>query len=446
MDAKKAIDCINHLFINHSPYKKRLSDLDEAIIHGCWYGKTYQQIAKQLDYEYSEGHIRNSADKIWQKLSLILDEKVRRNTLKPAVKNWYEYEGINILSIPESYYNDNKNEFLDLLSADNYVKREEEKQCYDALLRPKTCLRLKGLTQVGKTEMIQRVLASLQKEKQYRYIYLSLKELEKEHLEKSEKLIHWFAQKMTTQLNYNYQFSHYWQKEGLGPISQCTEYVEKYLLSDLNTPLVLCVDDVHLLLPYPKTADTFFRMLRSWLEKEGLVWRQKLRLAILYTTDIYTSFSINRSPLNIGIVLEVSDFSNEEVHELVETYDTIKNSQLGRKGITPLTKLVNNNPYLLKIALDYLSLSNGKTLSDILDNAATDVGIYQSHLRDLWLKLNENSDLENLFKKVIISPKRLLLSPDKSNFLQRMGLVKGFNDGVEPRCELYRKYFNYYWK
>ena len=444
MDAKTAIECVNYILLHSKFRKQRLNELEEEIIQGCWLGKSYQEIARESKQTNHRGYISNRASELWQQLSEALEENIKRNCLKTALSSWYQNHGENLLQDITFPVKPNQ-DFSRLLQEENYIYRQEEDLCYNALLRQKSCLRLKGLTQVGKTLLIRRVVARLKQDKNFYYVYFSFKECEKSHFNDTENLMRWFAQKVTKQLNYNDQVDQYFSQEILGSIVQCTSYFEEYLLPYLTFPLVLCIDDVHLLLPHEEVRDSFFRMLRSWLEKEDSVWRQIFRLTIIYTTDIYTSASINRSPLNIGIVVDLSDFNTQEVEALVKTYKTLKPSQFDQQGITPLTELVNNNPYLIKIALDHLSLYQDKTLPEILENAATDIGIYKTHLRDLWLKLNENSALESIFKEVVIPNKRVALSPQNSHFLQRMGLIKIFSDGVEPRCQLYRQYFAHYW-
>ena len=444
MDIKTAIDCINYLLIYKHTRNQRLTSVEEIIIRGCWEGKLYKEIAREYQSIQQESYIGNCARKLWIDLSQSLGESVKKVNWKSVIRNWYETEGKELIhphinSAPFTNY------FANLLKDKDYIAREEEKKCYNALLRPKACLRLKGLTQVGKTRLIQRVVAYLNQKKQYNYTYLSLKEFDASSLDNTDSLMGWFAQRVTNQLNYSYSVEDCFPTEEIGAVSRCTTYFEEYILANLETPLVLCIDDVHLLLPHEKLRDSFFRMLRSWLEKEHPAWKYIFRLAIIYTTDIYTSQSINRSPLNIGVVVEISDFSNQELDQLVKTYKTIKPHQINNKGVNKLKELVSNNPYLVKIALDYLTIEPEKTLTDILSTATTDVGIYKDNLRDLWLKLAQNSTLENLFKEVIIKG-RVSLYPKDSHFLQRMGLIKIVSEGVEPRCELYSQYFGQYWK
>jgi chromosomal replication initiation ATPase DnaA len=350
MDINTAIASINYLLIHSHSRNQRLNELEEEIIRGCWMGKYYKEIAKESKHTNDQSYISNRASELWNQLSEALGEKVRRKSLKTALNNWYQNYGQDLLD-QSNFPVVEENHFSNFLQNPSYVYREEEEVCYQALLRAKSCLRLKGLTQVGKTLLIQRVMARLKINKNYNYVYLSLKEVENYRLDNTEELMRWFSQKIATEINSDNQVEEYFPSDKLGPIVQCTAYFEDYILEALDSPLVLCIDDIHLLLPHETITDSFFRMLRSWLEKEDLVWRQKFRLAIVYTTDIYTSTSINRSPLNMGLVVELSEFNNEEVTALVKTYKTLKPSQFDQRGIKPLTELVNNNPYLLKIKL-----------------------------------------------------------------------------------------------
>lgn len=444
MDIETAIACINYLLIHQSSSGERLNDLEEEIIRGCWEGKSYKEIARESNRTDDRSYVSNCASHLWKDLSEALGETIKLNCLKNAINDWYEFGGKYKLESRLSFHRQ-KHEFLSLLNNKNYIYRHEEETCYRAITQ-NICLRLKGLTQVGKTVMIKRVISRLKEERNYNFVYLSLKEIETDRLNNFEDLIRWLAKKITKKLNYDYDLENYWQSQLLGVIVQCTNYLEDYILHNLEYPVILCIDDVHLLLPYPKIKDNFFQMLRSWLEKEDVVWRQNFRLAIIYTTDIYTSEEINHSPFNLGVVVDLSELNESEVENLIKIYPRIKPEQLSPKSITKLRYLVNDNPYLLTIALEYLSVYSNQTLLDLISTASTDVGIYQAHLRDLWLKLEQNPELEALFKKVIESGKKVKLKPHQSHFLQRMGLVKILPEGgVQPRCELYREYFSRYW-
>lgn len=444
MDIETAIACINYLLIHNTANGERINEIEEELLRGCWEGKSYQQIARESKRTNDRSYISNCASALWKDLSEALGENIKLSSLKNALQDWYNSGGKAKLE-SRGFYPRQRHQFFNLLNNNNYIYRQEEETCYYAIVQ-NICLRLKGLTQVGKTVMIKRVISRLKQEKKYNFVYLSFKEIENERLTNLEDLIRWLAEKITKKLNYNYDLDNYWKPKRLGAIVQCSSYLEEYILSKLEYPVVLCIDDVHLLLPYQQINDNFFKMLRSWLEKEDPVWRDFFRLAIIYTTDIYTSQDINRSPFNLGTVVELSEFNEDEVEKVIKTYPRIQPEQLPSNSVTQFRHLINDNPYLLTIALEYLSVHPKQTLLDIISTASTDVGIYQAHLRNLWLKLEQNSELEALFKKVIKSPNKVMLKPHQSDFLQRMGLVKILPEGgVKPRCELYRQYFSRYW-
>jgi hypothetical protein len=80
----------------------------------------------------------------------------------------------------------------------------------------------------------------------------------------------------------------------MGAKVSCTTYLEEYVLAAADSPLVLYLDDVDTLFPYPEVYEDFFGLLRSWYEKARSRpnWK-KLRLAIAHSTDVYIRLNIN---------------------------------------------------------------------------------------------------------------------------------------------------------
>ena len=73
----------------------------------------------------------------------------------------------------------------------------------------------------------------------------------------------------------------FWRRGSLGSKRKCTNYFQQYLLPEINTPLVLGLDEVDLVFQYLKIAKDFFSLLRAWHERgrNEPIW-QKLRLII----------------------------------------------------------------------------------------------------------------------------------------------------------------------
>ncbi|MEM7578440.1 MAG: AAA-like domain-containing protein [Cyanobacteria bacterium P01_A01_bin.80] len=99
-----------------------------------------------------------------------------------------------------------------------------------------------------------------------------------------------------------------WNTSFLGCNDNCTAYFKKYILRQINSPLVLVLDEVDKLFQYREIVEDFFGMLRSWHEKGKIsdVWKQ-LRLVLVHSTEIYVPLDYHQSPFNPGFL---TTFSN----------------------------------------------------------------------------------------------------------------------------------------
>ncbi len=102
--------------------------------------------------------------------------------------------------------------------------------------------------------------------------------------------------------------------------------------------------------------------------------------------------------------------------------------------------VVGGHPFLVRLAL-YNIARQHITLTQLLQTAPTEAGIYNDHLRRLELIFAEQPELEVAMREVVasITPVRLKTVPKFK--LQGIGLVKLQGDEVTPSCELYRQYF-----
>ena len=87
-------------------------------------------------------------------------------------------------------------------------------------------------------------------------------------------------------------------------------------------------------------------------------------------------------------------------------------------------------------------ISCGKiSLTQLLENAASESGIYSSHLRKHLEILQNNPELVLALKKVVNSAEPVELNSMQIYKLHSMGIVRRQNNYVMPRCNLYREYF-----
>ncbi|MDY7035760.1 MAG: AAA-like domain-containing protein, partial [Thermodesulfobacteriota bacterium] len=102
-----------------------------------------------------------------------------------------------------------------------------------------------------------------------------------------------------------------WDNRFSTPKANCTQYFEKYLLAGQDSPLVLCLDQMDYILTYPQTeiVHGFLSLLRAWHEESKVNRRwATMRLAVLYSTEIYLPLQMNESPFNVGEAFELSEF------------------------------------------------------------------------------------------------------------------------------------------
>ncbi len=223
----------------------------------------------------------------------------------------------------------------------------------------------------------------------------------------------------------------------MGSLVSCTTYFQAYLLEQINCPLVLSLDEVEHIFEYPDIAQDFFPLLRNWYEEANNldVWKL-LRVVVAYSTEVYIPLKINQSPFNVGLPVELPDFSSQQVLDLAQRHGL----SWTENQIKPLIAMLGGHPFLVRLALYRISRQE-ITWERLLETAATESGIFIEHLRWHLVNLQQNSELAIAFKKVVTTDKSVQLEPSQVYQLQRMGLIQLDGNRVMPRCSLYRQYF-----
>lgn len=324
-----------------------------------------------------------------------------------------------------------------------YMERSPiESNCYETVLKPGSLLRIKAPKLMGKTSLLSRIF-DVAAQHSDRTVELNLLLADGAVLTNLDKFLRWFCASVGRQLKIENQLDEYWDTELMGSTSNCTAYFEEYLLPQINNSLVLGLDEVDRIFSYSEIAPDFFGLLRVWHEKaKNLdIWK-RLRLIVVHSTEDYGSLDINKSPFNVGIPVELPEFTPQQVQDLARRYGLDWNDhQLGTQGFAPLLAMVGGHPYLVQQAL-YQLRCQGLTLEQLLQDAPTEAGIYSNHLRRHWENLQKNPELAQAYKKVVKSSEPVELERVQSYKLHSMGLVKRQGDKVTPSCDLYRQYFS----
>jgi hypothetical protein len=467
MDMKEALELSDRLIFERTG--KHLSNLERDVFIGSWEGKTYRQI-DSISTNYIEKQI---GYKLWKKLSKACGEKMNKKTFRGALERAMQRQislpqvtdpeiketsqGSFAESISEQLFancseldtrlstpspineSDLSQEQVRLDSA-FYVERVPyEAQCYSEILRPGALIRIKAPRQMGKTLLMQRILDRAKKEG-YRTVSLNFQHADAKLFSNLNEFLKWFCSQVTRKLRLSHQVEQYWT-DTFGSKNNCTIYFEDLLLSGFESPLVLGLDAVDRIFPYPGIADDFFGLLRAWYEEAGhggsdnILW-EKLRLVVVHSTEAYLPMDVNQSPFNVGLPVELSEFNSEQVLDLAVQHGL--NWQIAE--VEQLMAIVGGHPCLIRLALHRLA-QQYSTLTQLLEIAPTEAGIYGEHLREHLQNLKQHLPLANAFSRVVNSETPVEVESVLAFKLHSLGLVHLQGNEVTPRLELYRQYF-----
>ncbi|MBF2001297.1 MAG: AAA-like domain-containing protein [Synechococcales cyanobacterium M58_A2018_015] len=325
------------------------------------------------------------------------------------------------------------------LDSNFYIERPPyEFLATEEVLQPGALVRIKSPRQFGKTSLMARVLAAAHS-RGCKGVVLNLQLADAAMFTDLTRFLRWFCAVVTRDLQLPEHLDEHWH-DVFGSSYNCTDYFEQYLLSTLDSPLVLALDETDRIFNYPAIASDFFGMLRAWYEKSkygngnSSIW-QRLRLMVLYSSESYLPLNLSGSPFNVGLLLELPPFTLEQVQDLAQRYG-LESSEYALE----LMNLLGGIPYLTQLALHHLS-SRNLTLPEFLQ-AVQNEGIFDAYLRKQLSYLLPSPDLLSDFKQVVLSPTPVELNPIRAFQLQSLGLIQLSNLQAQPACRLYRTYFS----
>jgi DNA-binding CsgD family transcriptional regulator len=319
-----------------------------------------------------------------------------------------------------------------------YVKPSLEDRCCEEVLRPGQLIRIRAPQMSGKTSLLYRILHAGQKSG-YAAISLNLRyDADEIAMGSLATFLTWFCQEIAAYLELPI--------ENLPTTkAACNTYFQKQVLPQIDTPLVIALDEVEVLFEYPDIAREFFAMLRGWHEKAkspgvGMIW-ERLRLVIVHSTDDYIRLNVAQSPFkNIGHIAWPKPLLIDQVQVLAQRYGL----QQSMDFVGPLMELVGGHPYLVQQAL-FTLWQKETTGAALLKNAPTSSGIYRGHFHDLVAKLQSTIgqpvDLVAALNKVLQVKDEAKLSLEEVFKLEGLGLVQTQNNQARISCELYRQFF-----
>lgn len=316
-----------------------------------------------------------------------------------------------------------------------YIERGSDAIALETIRKQGVTIPIKGPRQMGKSSLLIRVMKAA-REAQKKVVFLDFQFFDRAALTDPDLFYRRLCQWLTIKLKLPDQVEEWWQLYGsMGNPLACTFYMQDYLLTELDGALVLAMDEVESTFGTTFRSD-FFAMLRGWHNSRATepIWKQ-LDLVLVTSTEPYQLIEdLNQSPFNVGQVVELTDFTLEQVADLNQRHGT----PLTPLQLQDLMGLLDGHPYLVRRSL-YLVASNRMTFNQLLQDRCLEKGPFGDHLR---YHLSRIYDQENLVN-CLLQAFRTQSCPDERVFfrLRGAGLVRREGQRVMPRCRLYAEYF-----
>lgn len=443
MNLDFVVEVINYQLI--ASQNRPLNSTETMILRGIWQYQTYSQIAQAGGY--SPGYITNVvAPELCQRLSKLLGNRVTKKNCR-ALLEWYVtaqtvQETTEIQQNPSASANINQDispaypSGSVALNSPYYIERAAtETQVYAEIKKPGALVRIKAPREMGKTSLLLRVLDYANRQG-YRTVCLNLEQIDYTILSDLNRFLRWLCANVTRQLQLELKLDDYWD-EDIGSKVSCSFYFRGYLLEQIDSPVVLALDEVNQLFEHPHVAKDVLPLLRSWYEeaKRLSIW-QKLRLIVVHSTEIYVPLQLQQSPFNVGLPIQLPDFDLNQVQQLAQRYNL--NWQNGEQAKI-LMSVVGGHPALVHIALYHLS--RGEVMTQLLETAPTSTGVYASQLQRHWATLQQQPELAIALHQVMNASSPVALEAIIAYKLSSMGLIKLNDNKATPSCQLYQQYF-----
>jgi hypothetical protein len=318
-----------------------------------------------------------------------------------------------------------------------YIERDGDGVARRALQRQGVTITIKGPRQVGKSSLLMRVIQGAL-EAGRKVVYLDLQQFDQEVLADGDRFYLRFCQAISRQLRLVDATAAAWAMGG-GNNTLASDYMRDQVLKQLNRPLLLAMDEVDRLFEAEYRSD-FFAMLRGWHNNRASPllldrpWKA-LDLALVTATEPYHLIAnSNQSPFNVGEVIEMYDFSAEQVSDLNQRHG----APLAPSPLAQLMELLHGHPYLVRRAL-YLVASGQRPMEQVFEQAASDYGPFGDHLRYHLFRIVDHQALRAGLRQVI---RQHRCDDEKSRrLLIAAGLARPEGSAVLPRCPLYATYF-----
>lgn len=321
-----------------------------------------------------------------------------------------------------------------------YVARTSDKVVGECVRRGESIVLVKGPRQVGKTSLLARALNEA-RSSGASTVFTDVSLFNQDDLADSHRFLQAVARDLVEQLGSSLQMGAIWNDED-GPNINVGRLVRRLLQEDDQGPLVWAWDDVDRLFGVPFGLDVF-ALMRHWHNDRAMdpggPWG-RLTLVVGYATEAHLFIpDHNLSPFNVGVRVEMADFSELQLRELNQRYGSPLRTDTELAGFR---QLVGGHPYLVRRGLKELGAGRIR-LSGLLDAPEREANPYEGHLRQLSLAVRRDPELSETLRQTLEGH----VYPDAGAFyrLRSAGILIGeTHKHARARCDLYARFFRRY--
>jgi hypothetical protein len=328
-----------------------------------------------------------------------------------------------------------------------YVERADDHVALEAISQEGgETITIKGSRQMGKSSLLARTMQRAA-ELGMRKVWIDFKMFEQKRLANANLFYKHFCDMITENLQKEEDLGFlennvekHWARDDSN-VLLCTRYFSRHILEPLRQTekdsLVLALDDVDRLAGCDFCSD-FFGMLRAWHNERSIssspLW-SKLYILLATSTEPFQFIeNLNRSPFNVGLLIELDDFTIEQVAGLNELHG----SPFSLSQLNQLMELLGGQPYLVRRAL-YLVASGKTSAADVFAHATEDHGPFGDYLRYYLRRLHGQQGLIEALRNIIYDGDTT--DEPAAYRLRGIGLIRKFGRREEMRCKLYQDFF-----
>lgn len=321
-----------------------------------------------------------------------------------------------------------------------YIPREDiESVALSAMTQNSQIIRIKAVKGLGKTALLKK-LCRYANEINYKVCLLNLKSIATSHTENLKVFTQWFCTAITKELCFQNNLYESWSNVFTSNLN-AINYLESYILPQLDTPFLIALDNIDSIENYPHIAQDFYGLLRSIYKKSrthspsSSLW-EKLRIILTHTYEIKSPLHLYQSPFNVGIPLELNGFNQKEITNLLAHYHL--SSCLFDFDL--LTFWFAGKPELLHLLC--LALQSGlMSLSELESKNNINHDIFDFHLTSLHSYLKSKPNILDRYLSILESNYPVSVEYELVDELKYLGLINYYGNYATVSCNLYRSYF-----